>query len=482
MPLKSIRTRLTIWYLAVLTAVLVLASIIVYGLLAQGRIAALEGKLEIAIRVVAASLEHEIEEHEGTASGEESFRGVLLVIHHLTFPELAIAVERGGIPVAAKADTQSTRIHPSDLERAASAPPTSDPQTGATVRWSHGGRRYSAMRLNLTGAQSYLFVSSASERQAEQENVAIRNAFLLGLPIPLILSAAGGWWLARKSFAPVIAMMDAVEGISAKALDRRLPVPATGDEISRLAHTFNNLLERLQHSFDLQRQFMADASHELRTPVSVTQTAAQVALDSPHRTEGEYREALEVIKAQMGRLSRVVRDMFLLARVDAGAVPLQISKFYLDELVQSCARAARLLARDQEVKIEVAELPEALCSGDESLIRQALMILLDNAIKYAGTGALVQVALTAGDGDYRIVVIDSGPGIPRDAHSRIFERFFRVDKSRARDAAGAGGTGLGLPIARWIAESHQGSLELVDSGPTGSRFELRIAQQLAPAA
>ena len=311
MSTESIRTRLTIWYLAVLAAVLVIASFIVYGLLAQSRIAGLEAKLDIAIRVVAASLEHEIEEHEGVSAGEASFRGVLLVIHHLTFPDLALAVARSGALIGEKADALAAHIHASDLTRAAAAPPTSNPQTGATLRWSHEGRRYSAMRLNLAGGQSYLFVSSASERQAEQENIAIRNAFLLGLPIPLLLSAAGGWWLARKGFAPVIAMMDAVEGITATALDRRLPVPPGRDEISRLAHTFNSLLGRLQHSFELQRQFMADASHELRTPVSVTQTAAQIALDSPHRTEGEYREALEIIEAQMRRLTRVVEDMFL---------------------------------------------------------------------------------------------------------------------------------------------------------------------------
>jgi heavy metal sensor kinase len=334
------------------------------------------------------------------------------------------------------------------------------------------------MRLNLTGAQSYLFVSSASERQAEEDNIAIRNAFLLGLPIPLFLSAAGGWWLARKGFAPVIAMMDAVEGISAKALDRRLPVPSTGDEIARLAHTFNNLLGRLQHSFDLQRQFMADASHELRTPVSVTQTAAQVALDLPHRSEGEYREALEVIESQMRRLSRVVQDMFLLARVDSGAVPLQVSKFYLDELIGSCIRAGRLLARNQGIEIQATELPEAWCSGDESLIRQAVMILLDNAIKYSGTGATVHVSLESGDGEYRVVVSDTGIGIPAEAQLRIFERFFRIDKSRSRDSADSGGTGLGLPIAKWIAEAHQGTLRLVESSEAGSRFELRIAREI----
>lgn len=477
---NSIRIRLTLWHLAILTAVLSVCSVIVYGLLARSRMDRLEARLDMAIRVVASSLEHEIEEHSGVSSGEASFRGVLSTIHHLSFPDLALVALRDGAIVGEKADLESMTVSPSGLDRASAAAPTLAPQAGATLKWSQGGRRFVAMRVNITGAQPYLFVGSSSERQADDDNIAIRNAFFLGLPIPLLLSAVGGWWLARKTFSPITAMMDAVEGISATVLDRRLPVPASDDELARLASTFNRLLVRLENSFDLQRQFMADASHELRTPVSVALTAAQVALDSPHRAENEYRDALEVIDGQMRRLGRVVQDMFLLARADSGGVGLEISKFYLDEVLSSCVRAARLLAHPHHITIEEAQAEESLCLGDESLIRQAVMILLDNAIKYSGGNAVVCVSLKRtrnGQQErdcFDIGVADSGPGIPEELQSRVFERLFRIDKARSRSAPHAGGAGLGLPIARWIATVHGGALDLLSSGERGCVFRLRL--------
>lgn len=476
---KSIRARLTLWYVAVLAAVLSICAVIVYGLLAQSRVDQLEARLEVAVRVVASSLEHEIEEHSGISPGEASFRKVLGAIHHLSFPDLALVVMGNGAIAGEKPDADGFRIPERELSRASAAPLTDQPEAGSPMRWSEAGRRYMAIRIKVKGAGSYLFVSSSSEKEADQDNVTVRNAVLAALPIPLLLSAAGGWWLAKKSFAPVNAMIDAVEGITATALDRRLPEPASDNELARLARTFNHLLARLENSFDLQRRFMADASHELKTPVSVAHTAAQVALDSPHRAESEYRDALEVIDAQMRRLGRVVQDMFLLARVDAGgAVPLRISKFYLDEVLAGCARAARVLAGPRNIRIVEAEYRESPFSGDELLLRQAVMILLHNAIQYAGHGAEVRLSLAGENGAYQISVADNGPGIPKEMQEKIFERFFRADKARSRGAVDSGGAGLGLPIAKWIASVHGGSLDLASSTPQGSLFRLRVQSTL----
>lgn len=477
---KSIRIRITLWYMAVLAAVLSVTSFIVYGLLAQSRIDRLEARTEVAVHVVASSLEHEIEEHSGVAAGEASFRRVLAAIHHLSFPDLAFAVVRDGVVRGEKSDSEGVKISAGELDKAAAVPLTGTPPTGKTLKWSQSGRRFIAMRAELRGSQPYLFVGSSSEREAQHDNIAVRNAFLLGLPVSLLLSAAGGWWLARESFAPIRAMMDAVDGITATVLDRRLPVPSSGDELARLAGTFNNLLARLEHSFEMQRQFMADASHELRTPIHIAHTAGQVMLDSPHRSTEEYREAMQVIDAQMKRLGRVVQDMFLLARADSGAVPLQISKFYLEEVVADCAKGARLIAQPLKIRIEEAPCGESPCQGDESLIRQAIMILLDNAIKYSGDNAVVQISLTleecadAGEGFYRILVADSGPGIEPSLQAHIFERFFRADKARSRTASNSSGAGLGLPIGRCIASVHGGSLDLERSNENGSCFRLRL--------
>jgi heavy metal sensor kinase len=482
---NSIRLRITLWYVAVLAAVLSVCSFIVYGLLAQSRIDRLEARIEVAVHVVASSLEHEIEEHSGTAAGEASFRRVLVAIHHLSFPDLALAVIRDRATVGEKADSEGWKVPPEELARADAARLVSKPKPGETFKWAQSGRRYVAMRVELKDSLPYLFVGSASEHEAQEDIVAVRNAFLIGLPVSLLLSAAGGWWLARKSFSPIRAMMDAVDGITANVLDRRLPVPASGDELARLAGTFNNLLGRLEHSFEMQRQFMADASHELRTPIFVAHTAGQVVLGSPHRSTDEYREAVQTIDAQLVRLGRLVHDMFLLARVDSGGVPLQISKFYLEEAIADCVKTARMLARTKNIRVEADEFSESPCQGDESLIRQAVMILLDNAIKYSGNESVVRVYLTreqggeAGGGLYSILVSDTGPGIAPGIQSRIFERFFRADKARSRTTSNSGGAGLGLPIASWIAAVHGGDLELSSSSESGSSFRLRLRECVA---
>ncbi|MGC4014780.1 MAG: histidine kinase dimerization/phospho-acceptor domain-containing protein [Luteolibacter sp.] len=191
----------------------------------------------------------------------------------------------------------------------------------------------------------YMIVSGESELETEREVATLRQSFLLGVPIAVLLSALGGYWLARKSLAPVVLISQTVETITSRNLERRVPILNPGDELGLLAQTFNRLLERLGTSFEQQRRFMADASHELRTPVSVAHTATEVTLEKPNRTEAEYREALQIIDGQLRRLKRVVEDMFLLARADSGAVPLRLSKFYLDELLADTAAAACVSAR-----------------------------------------------------------------------------------------------------------------------------------------
>jgi signal transduction histidine kinase len=260
--------------------------------------------------------------------------------------------------------------------------------------------------------------------------------------------------------------------------------------LGQLASTFNELLARLDASFDLQRQFMADASHELRTPLSVMRTTAQVILERPRRDENEYRNALAMIDDQTRRLARIVDDMFTLARADAGRRPLAHSALYLDELIVETARAAGVLAARKGVTVETAWSPEVSYYGDEHLLRQMLLNLLDNAIKHTPAGGGVRVSLNQFEKRCELVVVDTGEGIPVEAQSHIFERFYRADKARSRsdvnpngangadeadEANGAGGgAGLGLSIAQWVAEAHGGTIRLVRSDPTGTVFAVTL--------
>ena len=289
------------------------------------------------------------------------------------------------------------------------------------------------------------------------------------MPIALLLAAFGGWFLAHRSLAPVVAMAERARRLGGDDLSGRLPVANPRDELGRLAETFNDLLGRLESSMKQQRQFMADASHEMRTPITTTRTAANVALQQPHREEDEYRHSLTVIEQQATRLSRIVDDMFTLARADAGNYPVRKYPMYLDEVVDEVVSAARIVASTKDVRIECNGASSATFVGDEELIRRMLMNLLGNAVRHSSSGSVVSVCLQTVGSGYSIVVADQGPGIPPENQPHIFERFYRVDASRSRGNRD-GGAGLGLALARWVAQLHGGTLTLTSSSDSGSTF------------
>ena len=305
------------------------------------------------------------------------------------------------------------------------------------------------------------------------------EALFLVIPIALVIACAGGYFLARKSLAPVVAMSEKAARMGAQNLHERLPVLNPRDELGYLASTFNDLLERLTRSLEQQRRFMADASHELRSPVSIIRGEAEVAL-SQARTPEEYRGSLAIALDEARRLSQIVDDLFTLARADAGQYPLRPRDFYLEELAVECVRAARSMAAARGITLSYEPDGEMPIHGDEALVRRLTMNLLDNAIKYTPEGGKINVACQRAGNEYSLTVRDSGPGIPAEAQEKIFERFFRLDPARTQDRRALGtvetaapattGAGLGLAIARWIAEAHHGRLVLAQSDASGSTF------------
>ncbi|MDQ3919393.1 MAG: ATP-binding protein, partial [Acidobacteriota bacterium] len=335
------------------------------------------------------------------------------------------------------------------------------------------GRRVGVRRVDVAASgKAYHVVISRSFNLVTREMASIRLTLYLAVPLALVVAGLGGWFLARRSLAPVAEMTERARRISAENLGERLPVVNPRDELGLLAETFNGLLRRLNSSFDLQRRFMADASHELRTPISVMRTATGVTLERDGREEGEYRDALKVVDEQAQRLTRIVEDMFTLARADTGRLAPRRERFRLDELLAETIRAAEVLGARKGLRVEAGRLEETPYVGDEGLLRQMILNLLDNAIKYTPPGGSVVATLERVPAGHAVSISDTGPGIPPEARAQIFERFYRVDKSRSRaDSNGAGsGAGLGLSIARWIAEVHHGQLDLQLSGPTGSTF------------
>jgi heavy metal sensor kinase len=266
-------------------------------------------------------------------------------------------------------------------------------------------------------------------------------------------------------------MADRARQIGVENLSERLPVANPRDELGKLAETFNELLARLEASLIQQRQFMADASHELRTPVTTARTAASVTLQQPRRDEHEYRETMDLIEQEMTRLSRIVDDMFTLARADAGSYPVRQTPMYLDEVFDEVVRASRVVASTRQITIADTATRPASFTGDEDLIRRLILNILDNAVRYAPSNSVIRIALDRAVDRYAISISDDGPGIPAEVQPRIFERFFRVDAARSRPD---GGAGLGLALARWIARVHGGDVVLASSSSLGSTFVITL--------
>jgi heavy metal sensor kinase len=341
-----------------------------------------------------------------------------------------------------------------------------------SIAGEKGGFRAYSRRFSAD-SQNWLLVILRSLHAQQEMLQQIRVAFAWLIPLGVLLAGCGGYFLARRSLAPVAAMGKQAERIGAANLHERLEVRNANDELGRLARTFNELLDRLDRSFERQRRFISDASHELRTPVSILRGEAEVALSQLSRSPDEYRESLAVLHEEAQRLARIVEDMFTLTRADAGEYRLARSDFYLDELAADCVRATRALAQAKNISLAVAAPEEMPVRADEDLLRRMILNLLDNAIKYTPAGGNVSVTCGSVPDGYELSVADSGPGIPAEMQSRVFERFFRADRARSRTGTD-GGAGLGLSIARWIAEAHLGRIELARSDATGSKFTLRI--------
>ena len=291
---------------------------------------------------------------------------------------------------------------------------------------------------------------------------------LLASPLLLILASGGGYWMSRRALAPVERIARTAGEIEAQNLSERLPLRGTGDEIDHLWATLNAMFARLEDSFRRITQFTADASHELRTPVAIIRTTAEVIRRKP-RSESEYAEALDRILAESERITELIEDLMLLARADANAADMVLEPVALAELAQNACEEVRVLAEAVGIALTNGGLGQCTVSGDHRALRRLLLILLDNAIKYSKPGGEVQLRLglcRRGDRPMALLeVLDNGIGIAPDDLRHIFERFYRVSKDRSRKIDGVG---LGLSIAQSIAWRYGGEIQIESKPGAGS--------------
>ena len=467
--IESIRARLTIWYVSALTLALAIAGVAIYVLLARALEDRVDGNLRSLIAIAATSLSNDLAEGQDVEDAARSTATELASADQM----LAIFSPDGRL--LAEAGREPDLVVSLAAEGVA---PDQDPLLYTTAESDEPDDRHRIAVQHVTLKPSgvhYIVMAGNSLEMSDDELASLRGVMLWVGPLMIAIAAIGGWILAKQSLAPVMQMADRARRISGDAEGGRLPVANPRDELGRLAQTFNELLDRLGASLSLQRQFMADASHELRTPVATARTAATVALQQPHREERDYRDTLQIIEQQTIRLSRIVEDMFLLARTDAGPVPLRKSRMYLDEVLSDVARSARVLSASRQIAIDVSGETSAAMVGDEDLVKRLFVNLLDNAVRFSPDRSTVRIELIRTAAGYDASVIDQGSGIPAHAYSAVFERFFRGDPSRSRDQTSASGAGLGLSLARWIARAHGGDIVVASSGPTGTTFTVSLA-------
>lgn len=295
-------------------------------------------------------------------------------------------------------------------------------------------------------------------------------ALKVGLPFVVVVAVVGGYWLARSSLRQVDLIARTAQEITAHHLDRRLPMPASGDEIARLTATLNDMIARLEQSFQQIQQFTSDASHELRTPLAILMGELELMLRRPHTAE-EYQAALASALEEVGRLSKVVGGLLELSSAESGQTRMDWELLNFTELVAAVAEDFSVLAEEQGIALTTNLQQYVQLVGDRVRLRQVVINLLDNAIKYTPRGGTVSVQLQVEDASALLIVGDTGIGIPAADLPHVFDRFYRVDKARHRTP---GGSGLGLSIVQWIVQAHNGSISVESNEGSGTTFRVRF--------
>jgi heavy metal sensor kinase len=459
--IHSIKFRFTIWYLLVLAVLLVTLSAGVYFYLSRSLCQSLDDSLELRSTQLV------------------SFPTILESIRQGEFQE-----ELGEIVILYfYADNQSVEWSPPGISIALSHEFISQVVAGTslftTIQTAQGeGLRLLAVPVNLGPAgptpslPPAALVIARSTKQIDQALAGLVHTLIIAVPLALALAAGGGIFLARRALKPVDKIAQTAQEIEESDLTRRINVN-TKDELGRLAATLNEMIGRLEKAFQRQKQFTSDASHELRTPLAVIEAESTLALQK-ERAPSDYRQSLETISQESTQMSSLIEQLLSLARADSGKEQWNFAEVNLGKLITNLSTDVEVLCQEKGLSFQLGQTQDLVVKGDEARLRELFMNLLDNAIIYTPAPGTVSVSVRR-EGQMAVVAIkDTGVGIPAEDIPLIFERFYRVDKSRSR---AEGGTGLGLAICRHIAQAHGGKIEVESQVGMGSTFSVWLPLQ-----
>jgi heavy metal sensor kinase len=457
---RSIGFRLAAWYFAVFTCGLAIFSVAAWFAMRASVFHAIDDELRDRVRGVTQFMENQISslslleirdefrEHSVLGPGGDLFQ---VCDQQGQWLYRSVSLENANVAITLPASLPAPQFQDLQIQR----------------HWL----RFYSQRIVVNG-KAYTVQVASLMNEAYEALERFRLILLLATPLLLILASAGGYWLSTRALSPVDDISQAAQRISIENLEDRLNVPKTGDQLQRLSETLNAMLARLGSSVRRMKQFTADASHELRAPVSLIRTTAEVAIQKRDRPAGEYLQALDEILEEAERTSQVVDGLMLLARADSGKEVSETSVTDICGIIRGAADQGEKLARNHNLNFS-AQIPEGpiWIQADTDALRRALLILIDNAAKYTPAGGSVAVLFEARDGFAIASVSDTGIGIAKEEVAHIFDRFWRADKARSREQ---GGAGLGLSIAKWIVEMHRGSIDVESDPGKGSIFHVRV--------
>lgn len=341
------------------------------------------------------------------------------------------------------------------------------------------------LRSENTVNNNYLYIAAAhvaakggdyvvevgeSDKQIRNSLKGLMSTLALGLPIPLVLAACGAYLLVQRSLSPVTDIMSVAENISLHNLSRRLPVAETGDKLEHLSRALNRMIVRLDDAFQQVSRFTADASHELRTPLTIMRGELESILRQSHLST-DVREELSVVLEEVERLAHITEELLVIARIEAGEAKIKQRVFDLGDLIATTVEQMRLLAEEKELALNVNTEQGVMVEADAGHIKQVVVNLLDNAIKFTPQKGAIDVNVFKQGGSAVLTVRDTGIGIPEEHLPYIFDRFYRADRTRSR---AIGGAGLGLSIVRSICMAHGGTVRVESTETKGSCFTVTL--------
>lgn len=468
MNTRSLSFRLVTWYAGVLTLVFVLLGTLTIILLREYLESNVLDTQARRARQIADTLVVAV-----SRTGEGAMAREVEALYAPEANERFIRITRGdGHVVYASGEPHDGSFDP------ATVPPPSLIREGMSLRRESlpKGSVLIAALSNPGAAESrYVVEVGVSTARTEETVHQVLLMLAIGLPVAVCVAVAGGFVLVRRALKPVDNLSQKAAAITQHNVSERLPVVRTGDELERLSVSLNLMISRLEDAINSSKQFVADASHELRTPLAVLrgelENLAQDLQLKPHT-----RETLGSALEEVDRLAEIVEGLLALSRLDTGEVKPDWLRFDLAELVATTADQMSLLAEDKHITVVCDCAERVMVEGDQARLKQVVVNLLDNAIKYTPDGGRVRLKIAREDSSAVLDVVDDGIGIPPEALPHVFKRFFRVDGSRSRDH-GAGGAGLGLSIVKAICDAHGARVEVSSTPGQGSRF--RVRQPLA---